>query len=267
MLVQAIIALVGLASVLGEDGASGVIVRTLQAVAPGPAGDLLTESVRQAHEAGASRQFGGLLFGLVGALITGATMMGQIERALNRLYGIEQDRPSVEKYARALLLAVTAGVLSIGAFACLALGREIGRGFDNDRLADVWAVARWPLALTCAMSAMALLFKHAPRRHQPGWSWLAWGATVSVVLWSAVTLCLGLFFRLSTSFGETYGPLAGVVALLLWALLSSVAVLFGAAAAAQLEAIRAGASAPQDPVKVDQSEPRSAAETVGTASR
>ena len=50
-------------------------------------------------------------------------------------------------------------------------------------------------------------------RHQPAWSWLAFGSTVSVVLWSLVTLGLGLFFRVSTSFGETYGPLAGIVAL------------------------------------------------------
>ncbi len=55
-----------------------------------------------------------------------------------------------------------------------------------------------------------------------------------------------LFFSVSTSFGETYGPLAGIVALLLWALLSSVGLFFGAAVAAQLEAVRAGARAPQD---------------------
>jgi hypothetical protein len=36
---------------------------------------------------------------------------------------------------------------------------------------------------------------------------------------------------------------------LLWALLSSVVVLFGAAVAAQLEAIRAGKPSPRDPVR------------------
>ena len=44
------------------------------------------------------------------------------------------------------------------------------------------------------------------------------------------------------SFGDTYGPLAGLVALLLWALLSSIAVFYGGAVAAQLEAVRAGAA-------------------------
>ena len=41
----------------------------------------------------------------------------------------------------------------------------------------------------------------------------------------------------------------GMMALLLWALLSSVAILFGAAVAVQLEAVRAGASAPRDETK------------------
>ena len=61
---------------------------------------------------------------------------------------------------------------------------------------------------------------------------------------------------MSSSFGETYGPLAGIVALLLWALLSSVVVLYGAAVAAQLEAVRAGAPAPKDMEKVAHSEPQ-----------
>jgi uncharacterized BrkB/YihY/UPF0761 family membrane protein len=73
-----------------------------------------------------------------------------------------------------------------------------------------------------------------------------------------VTVALGAFFHSSSDFGDTYGPLAGIVALLLWSFLSSVALLFGAAVAAQLEAVRAGAPAPQDRSKVARSEPESA---------
>jgi len=41
--------------------------------------------VAQAHRAGASHRYFGLIFGLVGALISGSTMMGQIERGLGLL--------------------------------------------------------------------------------------------------------------------------------------------------------------------------------------
>ena len=166
--------------------------------------------------------------------------MGQMERALNRLYGIEQDRPTLQKYGRALLLALTAGVLSTAAFAMFALGHGIGQGLDDDTITQIWNVVRWPIALVLMMAAIALLFRWSPNRHQPAWSWLAFGSTVSVLLWSIATLGLGVFFQASTTFSTTYGPLAGMIAILLWALLSSVAILFGAAIAVQLEAVRAG---------------------------
>ena len=74
-------------------------------------------------------------------------------------------------------------------------------------------------------------------------------------LWTISTLLLGWFFQSSSSFGDTYGPLVGAVAVPLWALLSAIAILLGGAVAAQLEAIRAGVSVPQDPSKVAHSEP------------
>ncbi len=128
----------------------------------------------------------------VTTLVTGTTLMGQIERALNRLYGIEQDRPTVQKYGRALLLALTAGALSTAAFAMFALGHGIGAGLNDDTVTQVWNVVRWPLALVLMMAAIALLFRWSPLRHQPAWSWLAFGSTVSVLLWSIATLGLGL---------------------------------------------------------------------------
>jgi len=102
-----------------------------------------------------------------------------------------------------------------------------------------------------------LLLRISPRRHQPHPSWLVFGAMVTVTLWALSTIALGLFFSLSTSFGDTYGPLAGLLALLLWALLSAIVILLGAAVAAQLEAIRQGVAAPRDEAKVQHSEPES----------
>jgi YihY family inner membrane protein len=249
LLVQGVIVLVGLAAALGDTEVSATIVRAIQEAAPGPAGKALTRAVFRAYVAGRSGQYFVLAVVGVAALVTGATLMGQVERALNRLYGIEQDRPTRQKYGRALVLTLTAGVLAIAAFAMFAVGHGIGQGIGNETSAQVWRIVRWPLAFVLTAAAIALLFRWSPRRHQPAWSWLAFGSTVSVVLWSLATLAVGLFFQASTTFSTTYGPLAGMMALLLWALLSSVAILFGAAIAAQLEAVRAGASAPRDESK------------------
>ncbi len=239
-LLQGIIGLVGLAVVVGNRTFGRIVADIVEQVAPGPAGEALTQTVRQAESVASSGQYLGLIFGLVGALVTATTMLGQTERALNRLYGIEQDRPTAVKYGRAFVLAITAGAAAVAALVLLAFGHAVRDATGSRTVREVWDIARWPIAFLLVIATIALIFRKAPARHQPAWSWLAYGATISAIAWALVTVALGLVFEATSSFGATYGPLAGTVALLLWALCSSVAVLFGAAVAAQLEAVRAG---------------------------
>lgn len=251
ILVQGVIALVGLASALGKGRVSDAIVGMLQDIFPGPAGTVLTDAVEQAHQAGAQGRSLALTLGTIGAVITGTTLLGQIERAMNRLYGIERDRPTLRKYGRAFVLTISAGLLAVVAFVAMSPGKGLASVFDDPTTRDVWNVIRWPLAFALLIGATACIFRWSPRRRQPGWSWLAMGALLSVVLVLVVTLVLGGVFELSSTFGQTYGPLAGFVALLLWTLLTSIAVLFGVAISAQLEAVRAGVPAPRRPTEAD----------------
>ena len=220
ILVQGVIALVGLASALGSGRVSEAIVGMLKEVFPGPAGVVLTDAVKQAHEAGSQSRSLALTLGLIGAIVTGTILLGQIERAMNRLYGVEQDRPTTKKYGRAFVLTLSAGLLAVVAFIAMTLGRSAGSLFDSPSAHDVWNVLRWPLAFAFLTGATACVFRWSPRRHQPEWSWLAIGALVSVIFVLIVTMALSGFFLLSSTFGQTYGPLAGFVALLLWTMLT-----------------------------------------------
>ena len=253
VLVQGLIALVGFATAFGNLEVSRVIVDTIQNAMPGLAGELLTDAVRQAREVGAHNRFLPLTLGLIGTTVTATTAMGQMERAVNRIYGIERDRPTLEKYSRAFLLALSVGFLFAVAFVLLAFGRDIGN--EGDLVHTVWIVVRWPVGLALAGLALSGLLQYAPRRRQPNLSWLAFGAGIGVLLWTGVTLVFGLVFNASSSFGDTYGPLAGIVALQLWAFFSAVAVLIGVAAAAQLEAVRAGLTEPAKPDPEEQPTP------------
>lgn len=253
--IEGLIGLVGLASVLNKGRVSQIIDETVRRTVPGPAGRVLTTAVTQAHHVAATHHYNALLFGLIGTLVVATTAMGQLERGLNRIYGIEQDRPTLLKYGRALFFALSVGTLSAVGFVCLAFGRNLFLTTSNATFESVWSVVRWPLGLGLTAVAVTVLFRYLPRRRQPHLSWLAFGSGVSVFLWGVVTVGLGLFYGSSSSFGETYGPLAGVVALLIWSLLSSIAVLYGAAVAAQLEALRTREPAPQDARKVAESSP------------
>lgn len=256
LFIEGVIALVGFASVLASGGLSDAIVRAMQTAVPGPAGRVLTDAVVQAHRAGSNSRYVALVVGLAAAVFTGTTLLGQFERGLNRLYGVERDRPSVRKYGRAFLLMLSAGLLAGLGFACVALGHAVATAFSDGIWRSAWDVARWPVGFVFIVGSVAMILRLSPRRHQPGWSWLAFGAFLAVGLWLLVTAGLNLFFHLSSTFGQTYGPLAGIVALLLWSYASSTAVLYGAAVAAQLEAVRAGVPDPRRERTLVLEEPR-----------
>ena len=108
-------------------------------------------------------------------------------------------------------------------------------------------VARWPAGLAALIVAVTALLRFAPRRRQPGLSWLVVGGTVTVLAWLAGSALLAGYVVLGANFDETYGPLTAIMALLLWANVSGLALLAGFALAAQPEAVPAGQGDPRLP--------------------
>ena len=246
-LLPALIAVVGLAAALDQETFTRVVTATVDDLAPGAAGEILTDALR--HGTVSARKESGetaVLAGFLAAMLAGATAMAQIERGSNRIYGVERDRPFVRKYTVAAVLAFSAGVGALLSLVVLVGGQAIREHARwSSGLETAWDVLRWPLGLALVISSVALLLRVAPRRRQPDWSWLAFGAGVSALLWLAFMGLLKLYIEATDSFGATYGPIAGTIGVLLWAFLSSVALFAGVALAAQLEAVRAGVASPR----------------------
>jgi YihY family inner membrane protein len=241
-----VIAVVGLATAMNVDQLRHLFTQTVDRLAPGPASQIFTQAISQGAKSAARGGLWALLLGAVAALASATVAMGQIERGANRLYGVEQDRPTAEKYWNGFKLACTAGVLTVAAFMLIVGGADVSKAVGlSGAVSALWTLLRWPLSIGFVIVAFALLFRAAPRRHQPSWSWLAVGSGMSVLLWFVFTGLLALYLNLSSeTFGRTYGPLTGVIALLIWSFLTSLAIYLGLAFAAQLEAVRAGASGP-----------------------
>jgi YihY family inner membrane protein len=242
-----VIAVVGLATALQVDQVRELVTRSVDRLAPGPAGQLFTQAIRQGAKNATSGGLTALLLGAAAALTSATLAMGQIERGANRLYGVEQDRPTAEKYLNGFKLACTAGILTVVAFVIIVAGSDLASGSGaSGPLSAIWSVLRWPLSIAFVIVAFALLFKAAPRRRQPSWSWLAVGSGMSVLLWFVFTGLLALYLDASSgTFGRTYGPLTGIIAILIWTFLTSLAIYLGLAFAAQLEAVRAGVPQPR----------------------
>ncbi len=262
-----IIALVGLASAVHQEKLGQVIIRTVAGVLPGGEyGDLVEQAAERTRDQGVTGGQLALWLGLLAAVFALTTAMGQIERGANRIYGIERDRPALQKYGRALLMAMTAGLLMQLGFVVIIAGDSLGEALAaaygwGDAFTTMWTFCSWPVGVLLAWVSFTVVLERAPRRRQPGHSWLAFGAGVSLALWLLLTGLLALYVVSSGSFGDTYGPLTGIFALLLWANLSSVAIFLGIAFGAQLEAVRAGSPEPTygDPLAAEPAELATAA--------
>lgn len=254
-----LLALTGLAADIDEEGPSRVLASVVQAVSPGATGQ---DALAGAMSGDASSEEAGELalgLGLAFSLLSMTTAMAQVERGLNRIYGIRRDRPALAKYGRAAVMtAVLAAPIGIGFLLLVAGGAfadamVVDYGW-SDGTALTWNIARWPIGLLLLVVTVAVMLDHSPRRRQPTLSWLAMGSGVAVVLTMAATAMLAVYVYVGDSFGDVYGPLAGIFALLLWTLLCSIALFYGAAVCAQLEACRAGYP---DPAYEDPGRPHS----------
>ncbi|MDH2428050.1 YihY/virulence factor BrkB family protein [Sphaerisporangium sp. TRM90804] len=251
-LIPGVIAAVGLSTELKQQRLGEAVQLAIRHFSPGSGEkvikDALAVSERHAGDGGAIALWAGLITALVGL----TTAMAQIERGANRIYGVERDSPVLRKYGKAVVMAVTAGSFMTLGFAIMVGGNTVGEAFAEvygwgTTAERAWALLRWPAGFLLAVLSASVLFRAAPRRKQPGHTWLAVGAVVSLALWTTFSWGLSFYIENTDSFGVTYGPLTAVVALLLWSLFSSVALFLGLAFSAQLEAVRAGHSTPNKP--------------------
>ena len=253
------IVLIALAVTIHSSTLAAAIPQSADSLAPGPTADLLKEALSQGASNGRPAGASALIFGSLAMLVAGVSAMGQVERAANRIYGVESDRPNFKKYGVATMLALTAGTLSVIYVVLFTAGSAWARQLRNSPWDAIWSIVRWPLTVALLTISVSLIFKASPRRRQPAFSWLAVGAALAVTGALGVSLLLRIYVGASKSFGDTYGPLAGFIGVLLWAYLSSITLFYGLSFAAQLEAVRAGINDPRSQTRMKETEPESAA--------
>ncbi len=108
----------------------------------------------------------------------------------------------------------------------------LGFGASSDAIA---ALGRWPVLAVVSMVALGLLYRHAPARRPPRWSWVTPGAVLGTAVWLGASVLFSIFVRNFGSYQPTYGALAGVVILLLYIWMTAFVVLLGALLNAEME--------------------------------
>jgi uncharacterized BrkB/YihY/UPF0761 family membrane protein len=243
--ISGFIGFIGLVSVLHLPALRATVTSLASRLAPGPSGKLLQEAAKQGATSGGTAMF----FGLAAALVAATLAMIQVERSANRLWGLREDRPTGQRIGRALVLAVSAGILLAIGGLVLGAGRSIGHGAGwTGTAGTIWAVLRWPLGILIAAAGTYLVFRWAPRERARSQRAEVVGAAVALALWVIFTALLGVSLSMGSS-SATYGPLLAIVALLLWSALSSLALHLGLAVTAATD----GASG--EPVRATAGQP------------
>jgi YihY family inner membrane protein len=233
VIISGFIGLIGVASVLNIEQLRGIVTELSTSLMPGPAAKVIQETLKQGSRSGGTAA----AIGLAAAAVAGMFSMAQLERSANRLVADDDDRPAVRRYVTALELSLTVGTMLVAGALALGGGSALASGFGwSGAAATTWAIVRWPLGIAVASIAISGAYRFAPRQ-RIGTSRMRWAGTgVAVVLWVIFTAGLAGYFalRAASSSPNPYGPLLAIVALLLWSMLTSLALHLGLSTVAEL---------------------------------
>lgn len=203
--------------------------------------------------------------GFLLSLWSARAAMNAMIGALNIVYEEREKRGFLRLTATSVLLtlgALVGGVLALLLVAGVPVALSILGASTIAQL--VVNAVRWTLLLVLVMAGLAVLYRLAPSRHQPRWSWASWGAGIATLLWIGASAAFSLFVSNFGSYNETYGALAAIVVVMLWLFLVAYAVIVGAELNAELERQTAVDSTTGAPAPLG-SRGAHAADTVGRA--
>jgi membrane protein len=246
----ALIALVLLYGLVYDPSQVEQQINNLGAALPQSAQELLTNQLRQLASTSSTGLGWGLVSSLALALWSASNGVNNLMKAVNIAYDEEEERGFLKLRGIALLLTLGAIIVVVLALALVAVLPAVLGALQLSTIATVGVqVARWLLLLGIIVVALAVVYRVAPDRDSPKFTWVSVGAGVATVLWLVVSVGFTVYANVA-NYGSAYGSLAGVVVLLMWLWLSAYAILLGAEINAESEqqTIRDTTKGPEEPL-------------------
>ena len=234
---------VGVFGLLAGQDAITTIVDQLSNLIPSQAQTLIDDALTRVTEQQASS---GILLTLGGTVLALWTLTGAMESliwALNTAYERDETRRFLKRRLTALAMVVCMLVAFVLAFGLLVLGPHlsgwIGSAVDAETFVRwLWWTAQWPILIVGLLAAFATILYLGPDVDHPRWSFITIGTAVAVAIWLLASGAFAVYVGHFGSYDKTWGSLAGVIILLTWLWISSLALLFGAEVNAEAERSR-----------------------------
>jgi membrane protein len=170
-----------------------------------------------------------LVVSILGALWSVSGGVGNLITAVNIAYDEVEARNFVKLRATSLALTLGAIVFVLLTFGLVAIVPQVIESLPLGIVGTILAqVARWALLLTVFAGSLAVLYRVAPDRDSPKFSWVSLGAVVVTVIWALVSIGFALYVDNFGSYDKTYGAIAGVIVLMLWLYITCYLILLGA---------------------------------------
>jgi membrane protein len=186
-------------------------------------------------------------FSIVVLLWSGTHVFGAISRALNVAYDVE------DRYAfwKQFLLQV-AMLLSVGGLLILGLGGRLlmdqiwtMRGISEEDRTIVYTIARNLLPFLFTVAAFYLVYRFVPKEKPSAWPALT-GAMLASVAFFIAREAFTLYEREFAGFDQIYGPLALLIAVIIWVWVAGVILLIGGQLVAHYHEILVKGEDPDD---------------------
>jgi membrane protein len=174
------------------------------------------------------------VIGILTALWSASSGMKALITGVNLAY----DETESRKFVKLRGLAI---VLTLGAMVLMAVALALIAGFPP--VADSWptvlqwifSVVRWVLLGGLLIAGLAVLYRYAPDRDEPKWTWVSWGSGIAALLWVLASIAFSIYVKSFGNYNKTYGALAGIIILMFWLYLTAVIVLVGAELNTEME--------------------------------
>lgn len=173
-----------------------------------------------------------LTFGLAFALWQISGSVRAAMRALNDIYGADEQRPLLRRLAVSLGIAAALAVLLGLAVIALQAAPRVASGVGPSSLAPVAVIGGWIVAFMLMAASVAVLLRFAPQIPQSS-GWLGFVTVLVVGGWALASVGFGVWATTLASYGTIYSSLGVVILLLTYLYLSAIVFL----AAVQIDAI------------------------------
>ncbi|MGO8919632.1 MAG: YihY/virulence factor BrkB family protein [Stellaceae bacterium] len=229
-------ALVALYGLVADPAAVQAHVAGLGGMMPPEAQQLVADELTAIVQAHSSSLGLGFVISLLIALWSANAGTSALISALNVAYGEREKRGLLRYYASTLLLMLGGAICGGCALLLIAVLPALLQWLPlGEAGRALFAILRWPALLLLFAAVLALLYRYAPCRREPRWSWVSWGAAAAALLWIAGSVLFSVYVGRFATYNKTYGSLGAVVVLLMWLWLSAYAVLLGAELNAEME--------------------------------